>query len=404
MRLKVIIFIIIFFTFYLLANYYVGLKVFTGVSLKYALNSKVFWIFFWFVSLAYVISRLLANHLPVPILDVFTLIGSYWLAILFYLLLIFPFIDLVRVINKKLNFIPNKYLVANNLSVALVLVISLGIFFIIIYGTWNGRNSYTKNYEITINKDSLKMKNLNVIMVSDIHLGDLIENNRLKKMIEEINFLKPDVVFIAGDVVDSELQPFIKGKMVQQFSNIKSNYGVYASLGNHDLMGGNQDRIAEELRNAGVTVLRDEAVVVDDRFIVVGRDDISINRIGRERKGLDEILKNFNKSMPLFVLDHNPSSIRESEEAGADLQLSGHTHKGQFFPNNLITKGIFEVDYGYLKRGNFNVIVSSGYGTWGPPIRIGSRSEIVNLKINFADNNKLTGAGQDWLLLKVTAF
>lgn len=395
MRLKVIIFIVMFSVFYLLVNYYIGFKVFTGISLKYALNSKVFWIFFWVISLAYVISRLLANYLPAPILDVFTLIGSYWLAILFYLLLIFPLIDLMRVINKKLNFVPNKYLITNNLSVVLVLVISLGIFFIIIYGTWNGRNSYIKNYEITINKDSLKIKDLNVIMVSDIHLGDLIENNRLKKMTEEINSLKPDVVFIAGDIVDSELQPFIKGKMAQQFSNIKSNYGVYASLGNHDLMGGNQDRITEELRNAGVTVLRDEAVTIDGKFIVVGRDDISINRIGKQRRSLDEILKNCNKSMPLLVLDHNPSSIRESEEAGADLQLSGHTHKGQFFPNNLITKGIFEVDYGYLKRGNFNVIVSSGYGTWGPPIRIGSRSEIVNLKISFARSNQLAGAGQD---------
>ncbi|GIM28300.1 phosphohydrolase [Clostridium polyendosporum] len=390
MKLKVIIFISIFFIFYLLINYYIGFKVFTGISLKYTLNSKVFWIFFWFISLAYIMSRLLISYLPGAILSVFTLIGVYWLAILFYLLLIFPFIDLVRAINKKLNFIPSKYLIPNNLSVALVFIISLMIFFIIIYGTWNGRNAYVKNYEITINKDSLKIKDLNVIMVSDIHLGDLIENNRLNKMVEQINSLKPDVVFIAGDVVDNELQPFIEGKMAQQFSNIKSNYGVYASLGNHDFMGENQDRITEELRNAGVTVLRDEAIVVDSGFIVAGRDDISINRIGIGRKDLDEILRNYNKSMPLFVLDHNPSSIKESEEAGIDLQFSGHTHKGQFFPNNLITKGIFEVDYGYLKKGDFNVIVSSGYGTWGPPIRIGSRSEIVNLKIKFQNNNQLT--------------
>jgi uncharacterized protein len=83
------------------------------------------------------------------------------------------------------------------------------------------------------------------------------------------------------------------------------------------------------------------------------------------------------------MLDHQPIDLEEEQNAGVDLQLSGHTHKGQFFPFNLITHKIFKIDYGYLKTGNFQLIVSSGAGTWGPPIRIGSSSEVVDIMVVF---------------------
>lgn len=84
----------------------------------------------------------------------------------------------------------------------------------------------------------------------------------------------------------------------------------------------------------------------------------------------------------MIVIDHNPKYIDESLNANIDLQLSGHTHKGQITPGNLVTNKMFEIDYGYLKKDNLNVVVSSGYGTWGPPIRIGSRSEIVQMNLH----------------------
>ncbi len=89
-------------------------------------------------------------------------------------------------------------------------------------------------------------------------------------------------------------------------------------------------------------------------------------------------------SNPVLLLDHQPQNLDEAEKLGIDLQLSGHTHKGQFFPNNLITNRIFENDWGYLHKESLQVIVSSGFGTWGPPIRIGNKPEIVEILIRFS--------------------
>jgi predicted MPP superfamily phosphohydrolase len=90
-----------------------------------------------------------------------------------------------------------------------------------------------------------------------------------------------------------------------------------------------------------------------------------------------------NDRLPIILLDHEPVDLNIAEETGVDLQFSGHSHLGQFFPNNIITGLIYEDDWGYLKKRNFNIIVSSGFGTWGPPIRIGNRPEILNVKVNF---------------------
>jgi predicted MPP superfamily phosphohydrolase len=105
--------------------------------------------------------------------------------------------------------------------------------------------------------------------------------------------------------------------------------------------------------------------------------------MGIDRKDLSTLLQGVDKKLPIILLDHQPYNLSEAEKNGVDLQLSGHTHKGQISPGNLITKKVYEVDWGYEKKGNFNIYVSSGVGTWGPPIRTGSHSEIVDIYINF---------------------
>ena len=170
--------------------------------------------------------------------------------------------------------------------------------------------------------------------------------------------------------------------MAVEFSNIKSKYGTFATLGNHDVLTKEEDTIVDILKENSITVLRDESVLINDDFYIIGRDDITVNRYGKEdRATLEGLTKDLDSSKPLIVIDHNPQYINESLNANIDLQLSGHTHKGQILPGNLVTNKIFEVDYGYLKKDNLNVIVSSGYGTWGPPLRLGSRSEIVQIKL-----------------------
>jgi len=301
--------------------------------------------------------------------------GSYWLILLMYSLLTFPILGLVNFILKKSSIFNNKIYTIETILMTLIFIA------VLIIGTYNSRNSYVKSFDINIEKLNPE-DSLNIVMVSDIHLGNIVKNDRLKSMVNEINKLNPDLIIIAGDIIDSDFEIFLNNNMAVEFSNLKSKYGTFATLGNHDIFTREENAIVNILKENSVTVLRDEVALIDNKFYIIGRDDITVNSISNTyRADLDELTNDLDKSKPLIVIDHNPKYINESLNANIDLHLSGHTHKGQIFPANLITNMIFEVDYGYLKKDNLNVVVSSGYGTWGPPLRLGSRSEIVQIKL-----------------------
>ncbi len=130
-------------------------------------------------------------------------------------------------------------------------------------------------------------------------------------------------------------------------------------------------------------ILEDEAVLVADSFYVIGRKDPTSVPRGGARTPLSVILSGLDKSRPLILLDHQPVHLEEAAAAGIDLQLSGHTHNGQVFPVNLINKGIYELNWGLLKKGSTWFYVTSGAATWGPPVRLGSTSEIVLFQMTF---------------------
>lgn len=376
MKFKYILIFMIFFSLYFLLNYYVGKRIFNGFNHILKINPIFFWIIFWFLSLAYIISMALNKYLSSSLNDFLYLIGSYWLSILMYSLLTFPVIGLINYILKRTNYNNDKIFIFETILIFTLFTI------ITLIGSFNARSSKVTSYNIKLENKTLNTP-LNIVMVSDIHLGNLIKNSRLERLVSEINNLNPDIVLIAGDIIDSDINPFIDHNMAQEFSKIKSKYGTFAALGNHDFLTNSEDKIVELLKENSVTVLRDNMILVDNNFYIIGRDDSSIERLSAtKRKSLGEITKDIDMSKPLIVIDHNPKDINESLDAEIDLQVSGHTHKGQIVPGNLVTNSLFEIDYGYLKKNSLNVIVSSGYGTWGPPVRIGSRSEIVKIILN----------------------
>lgn len=131
------------------------------------------------------------------------------------------------------------------------------------------------------------------------------------------------------------------------------------------------------MKQAGINMLRDSSVLIDSCFYVVGRDD----RSNPNRKPLKELIEPLDKSKFLVVLDHQPYHLEEAEQAGVDLQFSGHTHRGQVWPVSFVTDRIYEVSHGYKKKGNTNIYVSSGIGIWGGKFRIGTQSEYVVIDI-----------------------
>jgi hypothetical protein len=257
---------------------------------------------------------------------------------------------------------------------------------VITAGYINTRNIKINYAEIEIPKKSSKLKELNLILVADFHLTPVNDGKLLKEIVEKINFLNADIVLMPGDVLDDDVAILKKRNIAVELSNIKSKYGVFASNGNHEFIIGVEEA-DKYLHELNINVLRDSAVLIDNSFYVLGREDRSKrNFTGEERKTLAGILKDVNRNYPAIIIDHTPMGLNEIVNENIELQLSGHTHHGQIFPLNLITANIvYEVSWGYLRKGYTQFYVTCGVGTWGPPVRLGSDSEIVSMKIKFVE-------------------
>lgn len=371
-----------------LINFYVGLRIWQYLGQYLSLfNRTGFWLVFSIVALSYLIARLGSAYLPMQIRYVITVIGAYWLAALFYAILLFAAVDLVKFLDKKTHFLPAAWSFSRHEPVVGIVVVCL-VALLLVGGTLNARTPRVVHYDITIPKKAGPLQQLHAVMVSDIHLGEIMHNGRLTKLVEMVDSLNPDLILLPGDVLDEDVGPFVQQDMSATFRRLNPKYGIYAVPGNHEHIGRDVDTPVFYLEQAGIKVLRDETVQVAGSFYLAGRDDKSHTHFSAERnsKSLKQILEGVDHTLPLILLQHQPTELGEAATEGIDLQLSGHTHRGQLFPLGFITRAIFEIDWGYLRKGNLQVIVSAGYGTWGPPIRTGNRPEVVDIFINFASS------------------
>jgi len=314
--------------------------------------------------------------------SIFVWIGSFWLAAMLYFFLSVVILDVIRLINHWFPFIPmitKDYVRAKQIT---MLVIMGFVSIILIAGYINALSPKIKTLNLTIPKTT-NMAELNIVAASDVHLGTIVGKNRFCKIVKIINSLQPDIVLLVGDIVDEDLGPVIKQNLGEALKNINSKFGVFAVTGNHEYIGG-VDASSQYLKEHNVVVLRDSAIKINNSVYIVGREDrSSMQFVGKKQKILASLMPQVNKNYPIILMDHQPFGLNEAVENNVDLQLSGHTHHGQLFPFNFLTKAIFEKSWGYLKKGNTHFYISSGVGTWGPPIRIRNTPEIVNIKLRF---------------------
>jgi len=340
---------------------------------------------FLFLALSYIIGRVLEKIWLSVVSDVFVWIGSFWLAMFFYFFLIVVVIDLARLVNHWFPFfqlISENYVKLKQVT----LLASVGIVLVIIlYGFINACAFRVRNLDLVISKKT-NMKKLNIAVASDIHLGTIVGRKRFCKIVNKINELNPDLILLPGDIVDEDLAPVIRENLGDALLHLKSKFGVYAVTGNHEYIGGVEPAV-KYLNEHGVAVLRDSVVKIDESIFIVGREDRSIRQFsGNQRRSLTELMNQVDKNFPIILMDHQPFGLNEAAENGVDLQLSGHTHHGQIFPNNFITNAVYEKSRGYLKKGATHIYVSCGVGTWGPPVRLGSRPEILNITVHFNEH------------------
>jgi len=377
----VILFVGIFLLGYISATYYVGSRLLSVLPMLTG-QGPYSWLAISLLAATPFFVRIYGRKISSRWLATLTLLGDYWLAVLYYLTLLWLATDAVAFFMVLFTGAPPFSMPAIDLIVPAVTVAML------IRGTMNARTARVNSYQVAVAKDLPARRELRAVLVSDIHLGTTVNRRRLEQMVQEINRLAPDIVFLAGDVIDGNVEPFAAQGMAAVLRQLQSPLGVYAVMGNHEYMSGQGELAVEHLQEGGVTVLRDAWVEVAGEFYVVGRDDRARHRLtGKARLSLEDVMQGLDATKPIILLDHQPWVLAEAQSAGVDLQLSGHTHHGQFFPNNLVTQRLFELDWGYLQKGALQVVVSCGYATWGPPIRIGSYSEIVELGITFGSKS-----------------
>ena len=294
-------------------------------------------------------------------------IGFTFLMVVIYMGIAFLVIDIFRIINHFfIHADVEKYRFgASAVSFGVVVIL-------LIIGNYNFNNPVVTKWNVSA-ENQTQQKQLRIVMASDLHLNNSIGKKKLQQYVKLINEQNPDIVFFVGDIVDRNIDPFINQRMYEDLLQIKSTYGVFGATGNHEFYSSNKESNYEYYEKAGIRMLFDEAVLIDNSFYVLGRDD----RMNLDRKKLSEIINDLDRNFPILLLDHQPFELEEAEKNGITMQFSGHTHNGQFFPGNIIVRFIYELAHGYKQKGNTHYFVSSGLGIWGPQYRIGTKSELV---------------------------
>jgi len=338
---------------------------------------KIFFIIFYiFLVLAFPLAETLSHAPGMGWANFIVVAGYFSLPLLLYLVLFVILADLVVGV-ARLTRILSEETVQNQqfrrIWLFLVLLVPAAV---VIIGAVRNNQPQIRNYSIEIPQKSSGIRQLKIAFAADFHFRETTHRRLMERFVEKVNAENPDIVLIGGDVLEGDRQDEKLGEFVAQFRRLKPKYGVYGVPGNHDLHRANAMAFFDQ---AGICLLKDTVEKIDNAFYLVGRND------GRSsgRKSIEELLRNCDRSLPVFVLEHRPTDLDNISRSGADILLSGHTHNGQLFPVNFITQRHYELSWGYKLKNQTHVFVTSGIQVWGPPVRTAGDSEIVIVNVSF---------------------
>lgn len=321
-------------------------------------------------------------------------LGYYWIGIFAYLFMGILLLDLFRGLGRVTRILKKEWIGKRSVKVIAGAVVCILVAGVCSYGFYHARQLQVKEYDVTLDKTVNGTAGITLALISDTHFGYNIGTERAREIVDKVNAMDADIICFAGDIFDNRYDAIAEPEaLIEILKELKSTYGVYACFGNHDVDASASDvqvsqmednQMVEFLEKAGVKLLRDEAVLIDYQFYLVGRLDARpIGVSAATRKSANLLLTDLNRALPVIVLDHQPTDLKALDESGADLVLSGHTHNGQIFPGNLLIRLLNENGYGYYKRNHLQSVVTSGAGLWGPYMRVGSDCEVVKININF---------------------
>jgi predicted MPP superfamily phosphohydrolase len=290
--------------------------------------------------------------------------GTSWLVFVLYMVIFLAATDLFRLFNRNFSY-----------GFIISFVLTVGLF---IYGYINNKHIDKQVFNININKSPVGIASLKIVAISDWHLGLGSAKTQVNRIISKINREKPDIILIAGDLIDNSVQPVISQQTDKDLNRLEASTGIYMVPGNHEYISG-IEACTQFIRKTKIELLRDSLVTLPCGLQIIGRDD----RSNRRRMSAADWKNITDRNKPVIILDHQPAALEDAQIAGADMQISGHTHHGQIVPLTWLTDYLFDISYGFEKRNDTNYYVSSGVSLWGPPFRIGSNNEIAVFNITF---------------------
>lgn len=359
---------------YTIPNIYVFFRILylfigRGYRLKYTL------IYFAIVAI-YPLSDLFNNGHLSFICEIFTTISNYLLPFYLYLFLSILMFDIFLLINLVIRLLPAEIRKSSKFrkySLSSIIIVSA---LVVLGGVINFSTIRTTEYSIEVPARSSGLKHLRIAFAADFHIDTETPVGFVKRFVDKVETVSPDIMLFGGDIVEGHDGERMDAQE-QLLKNIKPKYGVFGVLGNHEYYRG-QDR-GSFFDKAGIRILRDTIITIDNVFFLAGRLDSHF----RDRKSVEELLNSAADSLPLILLDHRPTELMETSKTRTDVQLSGHTHDGQMFPINLITRKVYLLSKGYMKIANTHFFVTSGIRQWRFPVRTSGKSEIVVIDINF---------------------
>lgn len=329
----------------------------------------------------------LPDTLFVPIMY----ICNTWYVASLYITLSLLCLEMIRLSQRLWKWFPKWVMEKKDkIKLALFFLIPFSVSLLLIEGYNRVANPRVNHVHITIPKEAPGRDSLRIVMMSDLHIGEVIGKKLVQRYVALSNEQNPDMVVLVGDIMDYESRFAEKAHIEDDLQQLQAPLGTYIVYGNHEYRA-NRHAKYKWLKKTGATLLIDSVVMPDSTFYLIGRDDY----INKERKTLRSLVKDIDPTKPSIVLDHQPWAFVETAMNNIDLGLHGHTHNGQLWPYPLLLKAVYEKAYGYYKKGNTQYYVSSGIGIAGPPYRVGTTSELVVLHIYFEKPQQNRPIGAD---------
>ncbi len=368
------------FSFYLtlaytIPNIYVFLRImFLFIGKKYRLLYTVIYLM---LAAVFPVTRYLSHMVPDSLMQVLSAVSDYLLPFFLYVFIFLLLYELLLLFNLLFRLVSKgvrKSSSYRTYALSSIVVLSLAV---VAGGIINLNTIRASRYQIAVPKGNSQLDNLRVAFVADFHLEENFSVKYVEQFVRKVNALEPDIMLYGGDIVEGRDENRIPEEIISALQNVKSKYGAFGVLGNHESYGSSGDGTFYE--RAGITLLRDTILNIGNAFYLAGRDDERF----RDRKSAEEILQNGTSGMPVIMLDHRPTRLEEISLTPVDVQFSGHTHNGQLFPINFIIGSMYELAWGYKKVRNTHFFVTSGLRLWGPPVKTAGKSEIVVVDVEF---------------------